>query len=236
VNEKRNVIVLEDMHYPFIAIREELEGNHWRVIRALDRADLWRQVEYCENEQTSIDCFAIDLGFPPGMDKPFLAGIPLIEELRKKFSTHPILAYTGLPSTQDFPYDEAARQLLRLRVSFLYTRQMGEQVRFLDVLDWTWLGYVIISPEVADKLPVAILGRPDPLERKYWDLLHLYSQGLTRGEIAGEMGHVSMGSIKNWLAEIKERLIEAGELQPYEDQVEDLINWYYTHRVRYGRE
>ena len=233
----RVVILVEDNINSYKPIKDDLQEEGWEVYRARDGEDTYLRIQQCQEQNKQIDAIAVDLGFPPGINNPFMAGIPLIEELRHKFPTLPILAYTALTSSA-FSYEEAVRRLLAMRVSFLCTRQLGDRIKFSQILEFTWLGYVIISPEVADKLHYAISNKPDPLSEKQWRLLSLLRQGMSQREMAEQLEGISVGSVKVWKSEIRrilEDLNEIDYLEESERNDSELINWYLTHHVRYSR-
>jgi DNA-binding NarL/FixJ family response regulator len=239
MNAQRSMVLVEDTSWAYRAFKNDLEEKGWEVFRACDREDAFYQILKVKDQGKKIEAIAVDLGFPPDKEDPFKAGIPLIEELRPMFPTLPILAYTALTSTH-FRYEEAVRRLLRMRASFLYTRQLGERFDFSQIIEWTWLGYVIISPEVSDKLHYAILHRPDPLTERHWRLLRLLCQGLSQKEIVSELDEInSIASVKGWKNDIRhilEDLNEIDQVEEAEKSDSDLINWYLTHRIRYCRD
>ncbi|MEJ2706844.1 MAG: hypothetical protein P8074_04430 [Anaerolineales bacterium] len=233
---KRSIVLVEDSHYQFAPLKEELTRNNWEVFWAKDKQDAFFKIEQCQGSFGSLDAMALDLGFPPHEDDPFQAGIPLIQELRGKWKSLPILAYTAL-TPNDFSFSKAARILLRMRASFIYMRPpFGEKVTFSDILEMTWLGYVMINPAAVKKLPHAIAERPDPLDEKYWSTLKLLSEGKTQVQIAAELGDIGANGVKARIRIIKDILVAAGELKEFQDQQEDLVDWYQKHHVRYCRD
>jgi DNA-binding NarL/FixJ family response regulator len=235
MSTKRTLILVEDSNYQFPSLRDELAACGWEVIRAQDERDFFFQIEQCQAQGISVDAVAVDLGIPPAHEDPFKGGIPLIKSLRKKWKSLPILAYTALTPTA-FSYEKATRILLKLRASFLYLRPMGEKVKFSSLIELTWLGYVVLAPAAADQLHYALSDLPDPLETRHWETLKLLSDGNTYHKIAANLGDVTMNGVRARVRQIKDTLVAVGELEEYQDQTEDLINWYNDNKVRYCRD
>lgn len=235
MSARRRLVVVDNSDYQYNSIRSELSESGWEVMRDVDQESALFRFKQCQAQGTPIQAAAVDLGLPPGIDDPFAAGIPLIARLRQEAPALPILAYTSL-TPLSFSYELALRALLRLKASFLYFRELSEKVTFAQLLELTWLGYVVVSPAAAEKLNDLIASRPDPLPDRLWETLKLLSSEKTYKEIAYDLGDLRQGGVKNRVSQIRDILRDAGELQPYQDQNEDLVNWYRRNKVRYCRE
>ena len=230
----KTILLVEDSKYQFAPLDGELKERGWKVVLAQNVTDGLNHVRLAKDTKQKIDMAAIDLGIPPGVDNPLEGGIKLIRELRAipEGEKIPILAYTSL-TPREFDYSLAVKHLLALRASFICLRPISDSVNFADLIEYGWLGYVIIAPQPADFLHKAIPDRPDPLDDKHWETLSLLHRQLTYSQMAHET-KLTMEAIKARVTRIKEILIEQEEL-PYDSQTEDLTQWYLQNRVRYSR-
>lgn len=231
---QRTILLVEDSKYQFVPLDGELKERGWKVLQAQNVSDGLYQVRATRDSKQKIDMAAIDLGIPPGMDNPIEGGIKLIRDLRAmpEGEKLPILAYTSL-TPKEFDYSLVVKNLLALRASFVCLRPISDNVDFADLIEYGWLGYVVIAPQPADFLHKAIPDRSDPLDDKHWETLSLLHHQMTYSQMAHEM-KLTVEAIKARVTRIKEILIELNEL-PYDAQTDDLTKWYLQQRVRYSR-
>lgn len=145
-----------------------------------------------------------------------------------------MMAYTSIPPTS-VDYAHLVARLLPLRVSVIYLRRMVAPPTFADLVELSWKGYFFLSPEQADHLPTAVAERPDPLTDELWETLELLSNNMVQKEIAAHLGNITKDAVKNRIGRIKEILLNAGELEPFQNETRDIIDWYQTHHIRYRR-
>jgi CheY-like chemotaxis protein len=228
-------LLVEDVPFQLRSLRDELSEAGWVVEHAQDEETALYRLRRLQEEGKRLDVAAIDLGLPPAKDDPLKHGIGLIKKLRaqKAYADLPILAYTALTT---FDYAAVARRLLNFRASFICLRPMGEDVRFVDILEYVRKGYLFLSPTPASYLPSTVLSQPDPLDDKLWETLAQLDAGYTH-EQAGEKSRdpVSGDTIKTRVEKVKMILVARGEL-PVDARREELLAWYREHRVRYGRD
>jgi len=231
---QRTILLVEDSKYQFAPLDGELKERGWKVLQAQNVSDGVYQFKAAHDSKQKLDMAAIDLGIPPGMDNPLEGGIKLIRELRAmpEGEKLPVLAYTSL-TPKEFDYSLVLKNLLALRASFICLRPISDNVEFADLIEYGWLGYVIIAPQPADFLHKAVPNRSDPLDDKHWETLALLHQQMTYSQMASEM-KLTVEAVKARVTRIKEILIELDEL-PYDAQTDDLTKWYLQHRVRYSR-
>jgi len=229
----RTILLVEDSRHQGVALKADLSEGGWNVVRANDVQDALYRLEESKRISPEVDMAAVDLGIPPGLDNPLLGGIRLVEQMRKQVGmVFPIIAYTSLPP-QAFDYSLAIRRLLSLRSSFIYLRPMEDKLSFADLVEYAWMGYVLVAPVPADFLPRAIADRPDPLDEKHWGTLKLLDEQVGYAQIADRMS-LSVEGVKARVARIKEVLLQAGEIS-HDAQVDELIQWYRQKKVRYSR-
>lgn len=231
---QRTILLVEDQRYQFAPLSSELKEKGWNVLWAQNVNDGLGELQKARESKAPIDMAAIDLGIPPGMDNPLEGGIKLIREIRKTTDGEnlPILAYTSL-TPKEFDYSLAVKHLLVMRASFICLRPISDKVNFTDLIESSWLGYVVIAPQPADFLSKAIPDQPDPLDDHHWETLALLQRQLTYSQMAHEM-KISVEAVKARVSRIKEILISLEEL-PYDAPTEDLGHWYLQKRVRYSR-
>lgn len=231
---QRTILLVEDSKYQFTPLAAELKDKNWNVIAAQNLNDSIYEFQTARASRQKIGIAAVDLGIPPGADNPIEGGVKLISELRRMNEgvSFPILAYTSL-TPKEFDYSLVVKKLLALRSSFIYLRPINGNINFADLIELSWMGYVIISPQPADFLQKAIPDRPDPLDDKHWETLDLLHQYQTYSQIAYKT-KVTVEAIKARVSRIKEILIDAGEL-PFDAETEDLIQWYLQKKIRYSR-
>lgn len=183
----KRILLVEDIPYQRRSLSDEFKDSGWEVIHANDEDDTLYRLQLVRKEGKKIDVAAIDLGLPPAKDDPLKYGLRLIEKLRsqKSYEDLPILAYTALVS---FDYAAVVRRLLHFRSSFICLRPMGEDVRFVDILEFVSNGYLFLSPTPASYLPSAVLERADPLDDKQWETLAQLSAGNTQNEVGKKTG------------------------------------------------
>lgn len=228
---KRNILLVEDSKMQLSALSLELKDGGWNIVHAGDVENALHQMEQGLKLKDPIKMAAIDLGLPPAIDDPNLGGILLIRKLRERFGMEfPIIAYTSM-SPKEFDYSSVVRQLLGLRVSFVYLRPMD--VNFCDVVEYVWKGYLILSPVPADFLTKAIADTPDPLDKDHWETLMYLDRQLTYSQIGNAMG-LSAEGVKARVGRIKEILIDSQEI-PHDAQLEEIVHWYRQKKVRYSR-
>ena len=231
----RTILLVEDSPIPLPHFQNELREHNWNVLRAMDIQDALSRLETERKAKRRIDIAAIDLGIPPGIDDPFHGGIHLIRTLRAQSATEsmPVLAYTSM-GVREFDYGQALKILLSLRASFITTRPpIQEKLKFVDAVEYTWMGYVLISPVAADFLNRAIANRPDPLDEKHWETLTLLEQQISYSQIASQM-KIGVEGVKARVSRIKEILEDAREIEP-DAETEDLVRWYRQNKVRFSR-
>jgi CheY-like chemotaxis protein len=230
----RTILLVEDSSLQYKALAAELEDQAWTVIRAQDRQDATYQYDQALAMGKQVNMVAVDLGLPPARDDLLLGGIGAIQDLRQRESTRglPILAYTSL-SPKESNYALVMKYLLTLRCSFIYLRPMGDKEEFTDLVEYAWMGYLILSPVPADFISSVVTMQPDPLDERLWETLNQLDQGFSQARIADAMS-LTVEGVKARLARIRELLVEAGE-QPPDAETEDLIRWYREKRVRYSR-
>lgn len=231
---KKNILLVEDSKYQFAPLDGELRERGWRVLAAQNVSDGLLQFQAAIESGQKVDMAAIDLGIPPGMDNPLEGGIKLANALRARPEGEkmPILAYTSLTS-KEFNYSLILKHLLALRASFVCLRPINDNIDFTDLIEYGWMGYVMIAPEPADYLQRAIPRRSDPLDDKHWETLSLLYKKMTYPQMAQEM-KLSVEAVKSRVTRIKELLIDLEELS-HDSQTEDLSKWYLQNRVRYSR-
>jgi CheY-like chemotaxis protein len=231
---QRTILLVEDQRYQFAPLGSELKERGWNVLWAQNVYDGLYELQAAGESKRKIDMAAIDLGIPPGMDNPLEGGIKLIREFRAMSDGEsiPVLAYTSL-TPKEFDYSLVVKHLLALRASFICLRPISDKVNFADLIEYGWLGYVVIAPQPADFLSKAIPDHSDPLDDKHWQTLSLLHGQLTYSQMAREM-KLTVEAIKARVTRIKEILIELDEL-PYDAKNDDLDQWYIQKRVRYSR-
>lgn len=232
----RHLLLVEDIPLQYNALKPEFEAADWQVSRAEDEESALRQLSLFEREGSPIDALAIDLGLPPNIDNPLKGGMRLIEKLRQQGNKLPILAYTALTSQHVGPvYAMLVARLLAHRASFIYLRPLRGDVSLANLLQLTWQGFVIISPEPADHLIKAIPTRPDPLNEQQWEILRLLSQDFTYRQVAEKTNAGSADTVKARLNVLRETLVAAGELAVDHTDAHELRQWYTVHHARYQR-
>jgi DNA-binding NarL/FixJ family response regulator len=232
MEHKRRLLIIEDNQLPYQSLKLEFEGSGWYVNHAIDESSTWRAIDLAAQTQNLIEAVVLDLGLPPSVDDPLITGLPLAVKLRARFPRMPLLAYTSL-SPQAIDYNTLIAGLLPLRASFVYMRRMGGGVSLADLLELAWQGYVFLSPVPADHLPQAVAARPDPLNDRHWETLHLLSQGLSQKQVAQALPGVGVDGVKARVVKIKELLVDAHEIEMTE--MEDILGWYRQNYVRYRR-
>jgi DNA-binding NarL/FixJ family response regulator len=227
------VLLVEDVIFQLRSLRDELTEASWEVLHAKDEEDALFRLRTLQEEGKRIEVAAIDLGLPPAKDDPLKYGIQLIAKLRaqKNYEDLPILAYTALTT---FDYAAVVRRLLNFRASFICLRPMGEDVRFVDIIEYVRKGYLFLSPTPASYLPSAVLARADPLDDKLWETLSKLSEGFTHTQ-AAEAKNLATDTIKTRVERAKVILVMRNEL-PVDVRTDELLAWYREHRVRYGRD
>lgn len=227
------VLLVEDVYFQYRSLRDELTEAGWEVLHAKDEEDALFRLRTLHEENKRIDVAAIDLGLPPAKDDPLKYGIRLIAKLRaqKNYEDLPILAYTSLAT---FDYAAVVRRLLNFRASFICLRPMGEDVRFVDMLEYVRKGYLLLSPTPASYLPSTVLCKSDPLDDKHWETIAKLNDGLTQTQVA-EFLNIAPDTVKTRVEKAKETLVARGEL-PLDVRTDELLAWYREHRVRYGRD
>lgn len=231
MNTTRTALLVEDQFHQYISFRQDLEEAGWQVLRAEDRGTALQKIEQAKEAGQVIDAIALDLGLPPDPDNPLRIGVALAQELRQAHESVPLLAYTAIqPRATDFA--QIIARILPLRASFIYARQLNG-IRLSHFLDLTWRGYVVLSPAPADFLPQTIATRPDPLNSPLWETLRLLSEGQAIKEIGQVITGVKRAGVRSRLSKIREKLIEAGEIETTDR--EDLISWYKENHIRYRR-
>lgn len=233
MKSSRHVLLVEDILIQYNALKQEFEAAGWRVSRAEDEESTLRQLDLFEREGVPIDVLAIDLGLPPNADNQVKGGLLLIEKLRQQENKIPILAYTGLSSRR--VYDFLVARLLAHRASFVYLRPLKGDISLANLLQLTWQGFVLLSPEPADYLSKAIPTRPDPLNEQQWEILHLLNQGLTYRQIAERTDANSADTVKARLTTLREQLVRVGELPAHRTDAHELRQWYSEQHVRFQR-
>lgn len=231
---QRTILLVEDQRYQFSPLSIELKEKGWNVLWAQNVYDGLYELQQTRETRQKIDIAAIDLGIPPGMDNPLEGGIKLIREFRATSdgANTPILAYTSL-TPKEFDYSLVVKHLLAMRASFICLRPISDKVNFVDLIEYSWLGYVLVAPQPADFLSKAIPHLPDPLDDKHWETLSLLHRQLTYSQMAQEM-RITVEAVKARVTRIKEILINLNEL-PHDAPTEDLNQWYLQKRVRYSR-
>ena len=227
------VLLVEDVYLQLRSLRDELKEAGWGVEHAGDEESTLFRLRTLQRENKRIDIAAIDLGLPPAKDDPLKYGMQLIAKIRKQKSYEdlPILAYTALVT---FDYAAVVRRLLNFRASFICLRPMGEEVRFVEIMDYVSKGYLFLSPTPASYLPSAVLEHADPLDDKQWETLAQLSSGATQQEAAKIIG-ASGDTIKTRVKDAKNILVAGKEL-PEDARTDELLAWYRENRVRYGRD
>jgi CheY-like chemotaxis protein len=230
----RTILLVEDSSLQYKALAAELEDQDWTLIRAQDRQDASYQYDQAVGMGKQVNMVAVDLGLPPAKDNLLLGGIGAIQDLRQRESTRglPILAYTSL-TPKEFDYGLVMKYLLTLRCSFIYLRPMGDKEEFTDLVEYAWMGYIILSPVPADFLSSAVTLQPDPLDERLWETLRQLDMGVSQARIAQAMS-LTVEGVKARIGRVRELLVEAGE-QPADAETEDLIRWYREKKVRYSR-
>jgi CheY-like chemotaxis protein len=234
MSEKRRLLLVEDLPLPYESLKTHLETNGWAILHATDTDSALRRMEQAQAEAWPIEIAVVDLGLPPGPDNPLRGGLPLIDQLRELQENLPIMAYTSIPPTS-VNYAYLIARLLPLRVSLIYLRRMITTPTFADLVELAWKGYFFLSPEQADHLPTAVTDRPDPLNDDLWETLELISSNMAQKEVAARLGNITKDAVKNRVSRIKELLLEAGELELYQNETRDIVDWYQTHHIRYRR-
>lgn len=133
-------------------------------------------------------------------------------------------------------YDRLLATLLPLQISFIYQRKLPDDVTFADLFDLILRGFHLLGPGVAEFLPEAVAGSPDPLpEKEHWDTLEQLGKELSDAQIAARL-NMSEAGVRNRINNIHERLIELN-LLPESERLDRraLMEWYYANRVRYRR-
>lgn len=237
MDHRHTVLLIEDTDASYEGIRRDFDAGGWRVFRARDERDVWHQLQRLTDEGHTVDAIALDLGLPPFVEEPLQVGLPLAEELRRRYPAMPILAYTQLGlNKNDQDFGLILHKFLPLRVSFVAPRQFPANVTFADLLEHARQGFVFVSPGIANLLPKAVPARPDPLTPEQWHTLRLVSDGLTRKEIAAALPGVGESGVKARLLAIATRLRDVEELESYEGTPDDLKRWYREHYARYCRD
>ncbi len=227
------VLLVEDVPYQRRSLSDELKEDGWEVIHANDEGDALFRLLALQKEGKRIEVAAIDLGLPPAKDDPLKYGMQLIAKLRaqKNYGDLPILAYTALAT---FDYAAVVRRLLNFRTSFICLRPMGEDVRFVDIMEYVRKGYLFLSPTPASYLPSAVLKQADPFDDKLWETLAQLNTGVTQNKVGENIGR-SGDTIKTRLKDARTILVERKEL-PDDARTDELLAWYRENRVRYGRD
>jgi DNA-binding NarL/FixJ family response regulator len=232
-DKKQLALLVDDSPLQAESFTLLLQRAGWDVRRAVSAQQAHDVVRRAAELGETFALYLIDLCLPPDIHNPFANGIPLIQQLRAGTPQMPILAYSAI-TADTMPYERILQALLPLRVSFLYTRQMGN-VELPTLLELVWNGYVFVSPAPAQMLPFAIPQRPDPLSATDWEILRHMSAGGIYQQIANEIDGLSEAGVRNRVAQIKITLIDEGWLEEFQTSRVDLINWYNAHATRYGR-
>jgi CheY-like chemotaxis protein len=233
---QRTVLVIEDIANAFTNVRQTLENDGWKVLRAKDEPSVWQHLERGQGEP-QIDAVVLDLGLSPYPDDPMRSGLPLARKLRAKAPELPIMAYTQLSlATEGIDFGLLLAKFLPLRISLIYMRSLPENVTLSEILERVWQGFVIVSPGVAEQLHYSVAARPDPLSTDLWDTLRLYSLGLSDQQIANKLPGIGVYGVRARRRTIIELLQKAGELEDYQTTGEDLIRWYRANYARYCRD
>lgn len=227
------VLLVEDVYLQLRSLRDEIKEAGWVVEHAGDEESALFRLRTLQNGDKRIDIAAIDLGLPPAKDDPLKYGMQLITKLRtqKSYEDLPILAYTALVT---FDYAAVVRRLLNLRASFICLRPMGEEVRFVEIMEYVSKGYLFLSPTPASYLPSAVLKRADPFDDKLWETLAHLNTGVTQNKVGENIGR-SGDTIKTRLKDARTILAARNEL-PEDARTDELLAWYRENRVRYGRD
>lgn len=227
------LLLIEDSPREGPRLKEELEANHWQVTLVKDPDQAESALLFAERQNTPWNAIAVDLGLPPYREEPEKSGLPLIQRIRERHPTVPIMAYTTF-SPRHFNVEKVLHDLLILRVSLVFIKFLTDIDAFPRLLELVRMGYLILSPDVVGQLSYAIPSAPDPLEAEHWELLRHLSQGQTYEEIAKDL-FIAKATVTNWLDKIRERLSNQ-YFQGQEIDNEDLIRWYNMHKVRYCRD
>ncbi|KAA3664950.1 MAG: hypothetical protein DWQ04_03070 [Chloroflexi bacterium] len=110
---------------------------------------------------------------------------------------------------------------------------MGGNVDLSHLLELAWQGFVFLSPVPSDELPNAISFHPDPLPDRHWDTLRLLSDGLNQKEVAYRLPGVGFDGVKTRVADIKNILYDAREIESKD--LQDITDWYWQNHIRYRR-
>ena len=231
--QDRTLLLIEDSRLQYAALQSELRDSGWHIIHAIDQYSALQAYDQGEETSNHIGLVALDLGLPPDRDNPLHVGIPLAKALRDRDADLPILAYTSIPPTAT-SYTILVAELLPLRVSFIYLRQMSGP-GLPQLLEMVWQDYFLLSPGPSDHLPHACPTRPDPLNDRLWETLALVAQGKTFPEIANMLPNVGLEGVRARINSIKEELSKQGELADYQRNRDDLTRWFRENYVRYHR-
>lgn len=234
MGKKRRLLLVEDLKIQYETIKIQLQDSGWDIFHATDEESAMRQMKVADKEGKPIEIAVVDLGLPPSMDDPTRAGLSLVEQLRVRQENLPILAYTAL-SPQSVDYDLLVARLLPLRISFIYLRRVVVPPSLVDLVELVWKEYFFLAPVPADYLATAVAKNPDPLSDDLWQTLELISSDLRQKEVAAQLGTIKRDAVKSRVARIKQLLIDTGELEAYQKEKEDIIDWYKTHHIRYRR-
>lgn len=227
----RNILLVEDSRIQRSALSLELRDGGWNIIHAADMDNALYQVEESQKHGEPVEMAAVDMGLPPNLGDPDHGGMVVIRKLREKFGMEfPVIAYTAM-SPKEIDYGYYVRQLLGLRVSFVFARPMD--VNFSDLVEYVWKGYVFLSPVPADFLAKAIADTPDPLDKDHWETLKYLDRQISYSQIGTAMG-LSAEGVKARVGKIKEILIDLGEI-PTDAQLDEIVQWYRQKKVRYAR-
>lgn len=228
----RRLLLVEDSDRQARSLRSEFEEVAWSIIRAHDRLSAVNMLKEAAAKGSPVDAVALDLGLPPYQNSPLETGLPLAIELRVTYPHLPMLAYTSLPAGEYM--SRVVAELLPRRISFIALRALSDHIKLAQLLEFAWLGFVLLSPAPADYLPDAIAITPDPLSSDLWETLRLFDQGATNEEVARALPITGDG-VRARLRRTALALVQTHELEEYETTRDDLLKWYRTHRVRYRR-
>jgi DNA-binding NarL/FixJ family response regulator len=229
---KRRLLLVEDTAVQAQGLRVDFEANGWQIERAHDTLSTLKRLSETRPGK-EIGAVALDLGLPPTRDDPTITGLDLAATLREENPSLPILAYTSLPINR-YEVSQVIATLLPLRISFIHLRPLRGEASLADLLELTWRGFVLLSPDLADFLPDAVPTFPDPLTDELWETLRLLNEGNTYEETA-DILPITADGVRNRLKRVARILQDIGELESHQTTRDDLLTWYKRHRVRFRR-
>lgn len=234
MNESK-VLLVEDILAELDPRKKSFEDSGWEVVPARDPPSAINELEKVLEEGKTFNAIVTDLGLPPKKDDPNI-GVDLIGSIRNIDPDIPILAYTALPPTaENVNYSQMLRKLLEHGTSFVYTRQLPENVTLVRLLDIVSTGLIVIGPTAKRYLSRSIPSIPDPLDENLWKTLRKISEGKNYAEAAIELPDVAKEGVRARIRKIREILLEKQLIEEYENQLEDLRTWYRNNHVRYCR-